>query len=59
MHEQLELFGKFSLALDETVKEGGKDVLLISKWPKPRLDEAIRIAKRNLTLLVKVRGAIK
>jgi len=56
---QLDLFGSFSLSLDETVDEGGTKILLISKWPKPRLDEAIRIAKRNLQLLVKVRGAVK
>jgi hypothetical protein len=56
---QLDLFGSYSLSLDETVMEHGAKILLITKWPKPRLDEAIRIAKRNLTLLVKVRGAVK
>jgi hypothetical protein len=56
---QLDLFGKFSLALDDTVEEGGTKILLISKWPKPKLDDAIRIAKHNLALLVKVRGGIK
>jgi hypothetical protein len=56
---QLDLFGQYSLSLDQTISEGGAKILLISKWPKPRLDEAIKIAKRNLTLLVKVRGAIK
>jgi len=56
---QMELFGRYSLSLDETVTEHGTKILLISKWTRPRLDEAIRIAKHNLTLLVKVRGAVK
>lgn len=56
---QLDLFGSYSLSLDDTVEEHGTKILLITKWPKPRLEEALRIAKRNVQLLVKAMGAAK
>jgi hypothetical protein len=54
---QLDLFGKFALTVDEVIDRGGKKIHVISEWPTPRLDEAIQVAKKTLTTLVKIRKA--
>jgi hypothetical protein len=56
---QLDLFGKFALAVDEVVDRGGKKVHIIAEWPTLKLDEAIVVAKNTLKTLVKVRQARK